>query len=116
MPVEASDIVQTVMGSGDSSYTGCEEADLGSDDGVRKMTDRTREASLSNQIHMTKRDCERKPWKSRLQHHLSLQTPPDKRSSFSAVAEILFWKSQNTQVPLRFTFLMRGNAWLCQTG
>ncbi len=38
MPVEASDIVQTVMDTGDSSSTGCEEAGTGSDDRVRKMT------------------------------------------------------------------------------
>jgi len=54
MPVEASDIVQTVMDTGDSAYTGCEEAGPGSDDGVRKMTDPTRGAWLSNQIHIAK--------------------------------------------------------------
>jgi hypothetical protein len=43
--------VQTAVYSGDSSYTGCDKAVSGSDDRVRKMTERTREPSLSNQIH-----------------------------------------------------------------
>ena len=72
MPVEASDIVQTVMDTGDSSCTGCEEEDLGSDDGVRKTPEQSRAASLSNQIHSTEAIGQRKPWKSRPTHQLSL--------------------------------------------
>jgi hypothetical protein len=64
MPVEASDIVQTVMDAGDSSYTGCEEEDKRSDDRVRKITERTSAHLLSNQIHNTKVIAQRKPWKS----------------------------------------------------
>jgi hypothetical protein len=64
MPVEASDIMQTVMNTDDSSYTGCEETDLESEDRVRKVTERTSAASLSNQIHIRNREFERKPWKS----------------------------------------------------
>jgi hypothetical protein len=52
MPVESSDIVQTAMNSGDDGSTGCEEAGQGSDKHVRKKTELTREASLSNQIHI----------------------------------------------------------------
>jgi len=52
LPVEDSDIVETAMDTGDSWCTGCEETDSVSDEGVRKMTDRTREALLSNQIHI----------------------------------------------------------------
>lgn len=64
MPVEASDIVQTVMDTGDSSYTDCEEAGPGSDDGVRKMTEQSRAASLSNRIHIANGHRPRKAWKS----------------------------------------------------
>ena len=48
MPVEASDIVQKAMGKGDSSYTGCEEERLRSDNGVRKKMEGTRQPELSN--------------------------------------------------------------------
>jgi hypothetical protein len=65
MLVEASDIVQRAMGKGDSSYTGCEEEDVGSDDSVRKKMKRTRQTGLSNQIHIAKGALQRKPWKSR---------------------------------------------------
>jgi len=51
MPVEDSDIVPTVVNTGDKQSAGCEQANLRSDDAVRKMMERTREASLSNQIH-----------------------------------------------------------------
>lgn len=64
MPVEAADIMRTAMNTGDSSYTGCEEAELESDDGVRKTAERMREDDLSNQIHSTKVIDQRKPWKS----------------------------------------------------
>jgi len=64
MPVEASDIVQTVMDTGDSSYTGCEEASSRSDDRVTKITGRTSAHLLSNQIHNTEVIGQRKPWKS----------------------------------------------------
>lgn len=63
-PVEASDIVQTAMDTGDFLYIGCEEEDLRSDDDVRKKTERTRESELSNQIHNTEVIDQRKPWKS----------------------------------------------------
>jgi hypothetical protein len=36
MPVEDSDIEPTAMDIGDLPYTGCEEEDLRSDDGVKK--------------------------------------------------------------------------------
>jgi hypothetical protein len=70
MPVEASDIVQRAMDSGDLSYTGCEEEGLRSDDGVRKKMDLTRQAELSNQIHMVNAAVQRKPWKSRLRYEV----------------------------------------------
>jgi hypothetical protein len=41
MPVEGSDIVPTAMDTADDDSTGCEEADLESDDRVRKMTEQT---------------------------------------------------------------------------
>ena len=37
MPVEPSDIVQAAMNTGDSPYTGCEEAVLESVDDVRNI-------------------------------------------------------------------------------
>jgi hypothetical protein len=64
MPVEASDIVQRAMDKDYSSYTGCEEESLISDDGVRKKMEQTRPIELSNQIHIAKRGHWRKPWKS----------------------------------------------------
>jgi hypothetical protein len=64
MPVEASDIVQGAMDSGAATSTGCEQAGLRSDERVRKMTEGTSEASLSNQIHIEKPGRERKAWKS----------------------------------------------------
>jgi hypothetical protein len=64
MPVESSDIVQGVMDSGAPPSTGCEQAGLRSDERVRKMTEGTSAASLSNQIHMEKPGRERKAWKS----------------------------------------------------
>jgi hypothetical protein len=114
MPVEASDIVQTVMDTGDSSYTGCEEASSGSDDGVRKMTDRTRETLLSNQIHIEEETDQRKPWKSRSTHQLGLQRRPETNVVFSAASGILLWKTCK-QNPSPFTFLMRTRIALCQT-
>ena len=94
MPVEASDIVQTVMDTGDSSYTGCEEAGRRSDDGVRKKTERTRETGLSNQIHNTKVIDQRKQWKSRPASDPSCKDGQITGPEFSAVAEILLWKSR----------------------
>jgi hypothetical protein len=38
MPVEAADIVQTSMDTGDHDSTGCEQAALESDGHVRKVT------------------------------------------------------------------------------
>jgi hypothetical protein len=73
MPVEGSDIVPTAMNTADDESTGCEEADLESDDRVRKMTERTSAVSLSNQIHIPNREFQRKPWKSGPSHQLSLQ-------------------------------------------
>jgi hypothetical protein len=64
MPVEASDIVQRVMNTGDFPYTGCEEEGLRSDDGVRKKMEWTRQTELSNQIHIANRVFQRNPWKS----------------------------------------------------
>ena len=64
MSVEASDIVQRAMDTGDSSYTGCEEEGPGSDDGVRKKMEGTRQTGLSNQIHIANGAFQRKPWKS----------------------------------------------------
>jgi hypothetical protein len=114
MPVEASDIVQTAMSTGDSSYTGCEEASSRSDDGVRKITERTSAHLLSNQIHNTGVIGQRKPWKSWLTHQLSLQRRPETNGAFSAAPGILFWKTRKQNF-LPFTFLMRGIIALCQT-
>jgi hypothetical protein len=94
MPVEASDIVQTAMTTGDSSYTGCEEADTGSDDRVRKKTASTQAVSPSNQIHNTELIDQRKSWKSRSTHQLGLQIRPETNGAFSAAPEILFWKTR----------------------
>jgi hypothetical protein len=38
MPVEASDIVQTAMNTSDNDSTGCEQAGLGFDERVRKIS------------------------------------------------------------------------------
>jgi hypothetical protein len=114
MPVEASDIVQTVMDIGDSSYTGCEEAISISDDGVRKITERTSAHLLSNQIHNTEVIDQRKSWKSRSTHQLGLQRRPETNVVFSAASEILLWKTCK-QNPSPFTFLMRTRIALCQT-
>jgi hypothetical protein len=73
MPVEGSDIAPTAMDTADDDSTGCEEADLESDDRVRKMTEQTIGPSLSNQIHIANRGFQRKPWKSGPSHQLSLQ-------------------------------------------
>jgi hypothetical protein len=99
MPVEASDIVQTLMDTGDSPCTGCEEASPGSDDGVRKMTERARETELSNQIHNTEVIVRRKPWKSRSTHQLGLQRRPETNGGFSAAPGILFWKTSKQNLP-----------------
>jgi len=99
MPVEASDIVQTVMDTGDSSYTGCEEGDTGSDDRVRKITELTSAHLLSNQIHNTKVIDQRKPWKSRSTHQLGLQRRPEIKGAFSAASEILLWKTCKQNLP-----------------
>src|SRR5438132_11737958 len=69
MPVEASDIAPTAMNTGDNNSTGCEEAVSGSDDLVRKMTERARESLLSNQIHNAKHACWRKAWKTRTESY-----------------------------------------------
>jgi len=95
MPVEASDIAPTVMNTGDNNSTGCEEAVSGSDDLVRKMMERARESSLSNQIHIAKRQFKRKPWKSRPTHQLSLQKGLDNRCEFSATERKALWKTRN---------------------
>jgi hypothetical protein len=115
MPVEASDIVQTVMDTGDSSYTGCEEGDTRSDDRVRKITELTSAHLLSNQIHNTEVIDQRKPWKSRSTHQLSLQRRADNSSGFSATERILLWKTRKTKSSCPFTFLMRVSIALCQT-
>jgi hypothetical protein len=115
MPVEDSDIVPTAMNTDDNHSTGCEEAVSGSDDLVRKMTERAREASLSNQIHNTQVIDQRKPWKSRPTHQLSLQKGLDNRCEFSATERKAFWKTRK-QSPLRLKFLMRCDTQLCQTG
>jgi hypothetical protein len=73
MPVEGSDIAPRAMDTADDDSTGCEEADLESDDRVRKMTEQTIGPSLSNQIHIANRGFQRKPWKSGPSHQLSLQ-------------------------------------------
>ena len=69
MPVEASDNVQTAMDISIDESTGCEQATLRSDDAVRKLIERTREASLSNQIHNAKHACWRKAWKTRTESY-----------------------------------------------
>jgi len=115
MPVEDSDIVPTTMNTDDNHSTGCEEAGSGSDDLVRKMTERAREASLSNQIHNTEVIDQRKPWKTWPRHQLSLQRQLENRSAFSATERKAFWKTRK-QSPLRFIFLMRCDTRLCQTG
>jgi hypothetical protein len=96
MPVEGSDIVPTAMDTADDDSTGCEEEDLESDDRVRKMTERTSAASLSNQIHTANHESKRKQWKSRQLHPLTLQRRPENSDMFSATPGILFWKTQNT--------------------
>jgi hypothetical protein len=95
MPVEASDIVQTAMDTGDSSYTGCEEVACESDECVRKMTASARAASLSNQIHNAEVVGQRKPWKSRPTSEFSPQICPDNACEISAAVEVLFWKTRN---------------------
>src|SRR4051794_34328300 len=87
------------MNTGDSSYTGCAEAYLESDEGVRKMTERTSASSLSNQIHIWNRGFQRKPWKSGPSHQLSLQRRLNNESAFSAGTRILFWKTRNKIFP-----------------
>jgi hypothetical protein len=99
MPVEASDIVQRVMDTSDSSYTGCEEASSRSDNGVRKITERTTAHLLSNQIHNTEVIDQRKPWKSRSTHQLSLQRRPETKGTFSADPGILLWKTRKRNLP-----------------
>jgi hypothetical protein len=86
MPVEASDIVQTVMDTSDSAYTGCEEGDTGSDDRVRKITERTSAHLLSNQIHNKEVIDHRKAWKSVQKHHGTRIKTADRKVAFSAVA------------------------------
>jgi hypothetical protein len=99
MPVEASDIVQTAMNTGDDDSTGCEEEVLRSDDHVRKITQRTRGPSLSNQIHIANQESKRKPWKSGPVHQLTLQRRPEASDMFSAITETLFWKTQKQIFP-----------------
>jgi hypothetical protein len=95
MPVEASDIMPTAMDKGDLSYTGCEEASLGSDDSVRKLAGCARDTWLSNQIHIEEEPGQRKPWKSRPTSEFSPQICPDNACEISAAGEILFWKTRN---------------------
>ena len=64
MPVQASDIVQTMMDRGVEPSTGCEQAALTSDEYVRKEDGATSVSWLSNQIHIAKPGFKRKPWKS----------------------------------------------------
>jgi hypothetical protein len=92
--VEASDIVPTAMATADSPYTGCEEGDTGSDDGVRKITEPTSAHLLSNQIHNKEVIDQRKAWKSRSTHQLGLQKRPQANGEFSAAPGILFWKTR----------------------
>jgi hypothetical protein len=99
MPVEASDIVPTAMDVGDDDSTGCEEAGSRSDGHVRKMSERTRRLSLSNQIHIANQQSKRKPWKSRPVHPLSLQTRPENSVAFSAAPGILLWKTRKQIFP-----------------
>src|SRR5690242_18407468 len=99
MPVEVSDIVQAVMDTGDSSYTGCEEAVSGSDEYVRKMAGWVRDPWLSNQIHIANQHCQRKPWKSRPISQFSLQRRADNRCAFSATQGTLFWKTRKQNHP-----------------
>jgi copper oxidase (laccase) domain-containing protein len=99
MPVEASDIVQTAMNTGDEHSTGCEQAVLGLDERVRKMTERARETELSNQIHNTEVIEQRKPWKSQSTHQLGLQRRPETNGAFSATPGILFWKTSKQNLP-----------------
>jgi hypothetical protein len=99
MPVEASDIAPTAMDTSDSAYTGCEEGDTGSGDGVRKMTALASTHLLSNQIHNTEVIAQRKPWKSRSTYHLGLQRRPETNGAFSAAPGILFWKTSKQNLP-----------------
>jgi hypothetical protein len=94
MPVEASDIGQGAMNTGDFPYTGCEEEGLGSDDDVRKKMEWTRQTELSNQIHIANRAFQRKPWKSGPTFKSCLQTRSNKPSAFSADAASLLWKTR----------------------
>src|SRR6476646_4017081 len=87
------------MDTSDSSYTGCEEADLGSDECVRKMAGWVRDPWLSNQIHIANQHCQRKPWKSRPKSQLSLQRRADNSSGFSATERILLWKTRKQNLP-----------------
>jgi hypothetical protein len=63
MPVETADIGKPTMDIGDAASTGCEQTGLRSDRCVSKRAELASVASLSNQIHMVKNACERKPWK-----------------------------------------------------
>jgi hypothetical protein len=44
--------------------TGCEQMEIGSDDSVRKKHEYFNGESVSNQIHIQEKSCNRKPWKS----------------------------------------------------
>jgi hypothetical protein len=70
MPVQAADIGKTTMDIGDAASTGCEQTAMESDERVSKKAAPASEASLSNQIHMVKNACERKPWKSGWAPHI----------------------------------------------
>lgn len=115
MPVEASDIVQTAMDTGDHDSTGCEETSRESDERVRKMPTCTGAATLSNQIHSTEEIDQRKPWKSGPSFEFHLQTRPCQLSTFSADAASLLWETRKQKIFSEFIFLMHSNGSLCQT-
>ena len=64
MPVEAADIVRTVMDIGVYESTWCEETATGFVERVRKWTRYRSFATVSNGIHIPKSMHGRKAWKS----------------------------------------------------
>jgi len=116
MPVEAADNMQTAMDRSVRASTWCEQTVPRSDSRVRKTPACSGMYSLSNQIHKVKRACRSKSWKTRrkaigehYKHRLTTAI------CFPQSVEARSGKPGTTRC-LRFIFLMRTNAGLCQTG
>jgi hypothetical protein len=112
--VEASDIVQTVMDTGDSSYTNCEEERPGSDDGVRKKMDRR--SSLSFPTKSTTRNMSSRGSRGNHDQHINSACKDGQKltARFPQLHETCSGKRVN-KIFLPFTFLMRVSIALCQT-